>query len=89
MPRRDKKVKAVEEKVVAEAICPACGKPVLDHKCRLCGATKSINSVSGNVIWMRAGRVIVAFEDERQAYVRMATKFGIPEKDWPERFRKG
>ena len=76
-----------EQKMTAEAICPTCGKEVLTHMCRFCGATKSINSVSGNVIWMRNGRVVEAFRDEKQAYVNMAVRYGIPESEWPERFK--
>lgn len=71
----------------AEAICPTCGVDVDGHKCRLCGAGKTISSVSGNVIWMRNGRVVAAFRDEKQAFINMAERHGIPEKEWPERFR--
>jgi len=87
MPKWDKKPKTVEEKMAAEAICPTCGKPVPTHRCRFCGATKSINSVSGNVIWMINGKVICAFMDARQAYIQMAIKYGIPKSEWPEKFR--
>lgn len=84
----DEKIsKSDEEKMQAEAICPTCGKPVPTHKCRFCGATKSINSVSGNVIWMINGRIIRAFRDEKQAYVEMAMRYGISESEWPERFK--
>ena len=79
--------RTVEEKLGAKSICPTCGKEVLTHMCRFCGATKCINSVSGNVIWMRNGRLIQAFRDEKQAYVEMATRYGIPESEWPERFK--
>jgi ribosomal protein L24E len=81
-----KKKKAAEKKMAAEAICP-CGKPVETHKCRFCGATKSINQASGHVIWMRNGRVVRAFQDEKKAYVEMAEQYGIPEAEWPEQFR--
>ena len=82
-------VRPVEQgrKSTAEAICPDCGVPVATHKCRLCGATKSISDVSGNVIWMRNGRVVAAFRDARDAYIKMAIRYGIPETEWPEKFR--
>jgi len=82
------KKKTLDEKLDAEAICPTCGKPVETHKCRLCGATKSINAASGNVIWMRNGRVVAAFQDSKTAYVNMATRHGIPRDEWPEQFKK-
>ena len=68
-------------------VCPGCGKEVETHKCRFCGATKSINQVSGNVIWMRSGRVISAFKDERDAFIQMARRYGIEEGLWPKVFR--
>lgn len=78
-----------KKKSVILAICPGCGKEVEDgRKCRFCGATKTINQVSGNEIWMRNGRVVKAFADSRQAYVTMATQYGIPEDQWPEEFRQ-
>ena len=73
---------------ISDAICPTCAKPVEGHKCRLCGATKAINDVSGNVIWMRNGRVIAAFRDAKKAYVAMARRCGIPESEYPEKFRE-
>ena len=79
-----------EEKLeAAESICPKCGVGVRTHRCRLCGATKTINQVSGNVIWMCNGRVVPggAFEDDRHAYVEMAKRYGIPRAEWPEKFR--
>ena len=89
MIKKGKKTEVTdEEKMNAEAICPTCGKPVPTHKCVLCGATKSINSVSGNVIWMRNGRVVAAFRDEKDAYVRMAVQYGIPASEYPERFKE-
>ena len=76
--------------VVIESICPSCGPEgdVIDEKCRKCGARKTINDVSGNVIWMRNGRVVRAFEDERQAYVRMAAQYNIPREQWPADIRE-
>ena len=72
----------------AEAICPTCGVLVETHRCRLCGAVKTINPVSKNLIWMRNGRLVAGFHDEKQAYVRMAMQHGIPKEDWPERFKE-
>ncbi len=78
-----------ERERLAESICPSCGIEVFDHKCRPCGATKSVNSVSGNVFWMRNGRIVQggAFKDEREAYTKMATQYKIPQERWPEKFR--
>ena len=67
-------------------ICPTCGVPVKGHKCRLCGATKTINSVSGNEIWMRNGRIVRAFKDARFAWLEMAKKYQIPYAEWPVAF---
>jgi len=88
-PRKEieRKPETDEEKMAAEAICPTCGKEVFNHKCRLCGATKHINAVSGNVIWMRNGRVVEAFQDAKQAYIQMAQRYNIPESEYPEKFR--
>jgi hypothetical protein len=36
---------------------------------------------------MRNGRVVAAFADELEAWVRMATNYDIPREKWPERFR--
>lgn len=83
----DKILEAVEKKMAAEAICPKCVKPVAGHICRFCGSTKAINDASGNVIWMLNGRVVAAFQDEKAAYVQMAARSGIPQAEWPERFR--
>lgn len=71
----------------ADSICPACGVEVQNGKCRLCGARKTINDVSGNCIWMRNGRLVAGFADEKAAYVKMAMEWGIPRDRWPERFR--
>jgi predicted amidophosphoribosyltransferase len=81
--------KSDEDKMAAEAICPTCGKPVPTHKCRFCGATKSINSATGNVVWMKNGRVVEAFQDAKQAYIKTAIRHHIPESEWPEKFRGG
>jgi hypothetical protein len=58
------------------------------HKCRFCGVTKTINQVSGNAIFMRNGRIVSAFTDEKTAYVQMAQKYQIPQEMWPKRFRE-
>lgn len=70
-------------------ICPGCGKVIDNHKCRFCGAVKTINQVSGNVIWMRNGRIVAAFQDERNAWIKMAQNYQIPESEWPEKFKTG
>jgi len=36
---------------------------------------------------MLNGRVVAAFRDEKDAYVKMALRSGIPESEWPQRFR--
>jgi hypothetical protein len=73
----------------ADSICPACKVLVSNHRCRLCGARKTINSVSGNVIWMRNGRIVPggAFQDDKTAWVQMAIANSIPKDQWPEKFR--
>lgn len=80
-------VEPVAEVLQAEDyICPSCGVTTF-YRCRLCGATRSTNAVSGNVIWMRNGRVLAAFRDAAHAWVRMAERYGIPAEQWPEQFR--
>ena len=78
-----------EMAAIIDSICPSCGPngDIRDEKCRKCGARKTINDVSGNVIWMRNGRVVRAFADERKAYVGMAVLYHVPEDQWPEEFR--
>ena len=71
----------------ADLLCPTCGKPVEGHKCRFCGATKTINQASGNVMWMRNGRLVAAFHDEKAAWQKVAQQHSIPESEWPEKFR--
>lgn len=80
-------VKEKKSKSTIDDVCPSCGKEVENAKCRLCGARKTINSVSGNVIWMRNGRIVRAFHDEKEAYVQMATLHNIPRDRWPEEFK--
>jgi hypothetical protein len=58
-----------------------------DDMCRLCGAARKINKSTGNVIWVRRGRLVAAFDDEREAYIVMAKRNGIPEDRWPEKYR--
>ena len=70
-----------------ESLCPKCGVPVPTHKCRLCGSVRTINQVSGNVIWMKNGRVVRAFIDSKHAYVEMAKAHNIPKEEWPKEFR--
>ena len=74
---------------IIETICPTCGPDgdVIEGKCRMCGARRTVNQVSGNVIWMRNGRIVRAFVDALRAYVDMARRYGIPEEQWPEEFR--
>jgi hypothetical protein len=55
--------------------------------CRACGAARQINQISGNIIWVRNGRVVAAFQDEKNQWVEMAKRNGIPQDRWPERFQ--
>lgn len=65
-----------------------CGGDLNEDKaCRLCGAAMRISQVSGNVVWIRNGRVVAAFQDEKDQWVKMAKRHGVPESEWPERFR--
>jgi len=88
MPKNIKKKKKLTEAERSDAICPTCGVEVKGHKCRLCGATKTINSVSNNLVWMRNGRLVAGFRDEKAAYIEMARKFGISENKWPKKFKE-
>ena len=81
-PSVDETLTAVEE----QFICPKCGAQT-NYRCRLCGATRTTNAVSGNVIWMLNGRVVAAFKDSREAWVRMATEYRIPREEWPVAFQ--
>lgn len=69
-----------------EMICP-CGEENVDYRCAKCGATKHVNPVSGNVSWMKNGRLVRAFKDEKDAYIQMANDHGIPKERWPSQFR--
>ena len=44
--------------------------------CLTCGAYQSLNPESGNVVWMRAGRVISAPVDMLQAKQRHDERYG-------------
>ena len=77
-------VKAAEQ--ANEALCP-CGQEDVGYRCPKCGATKHVNPVNGNVTWMRNGRIVRAFHDERSAYGEMATAYGIPKDRWPQQFQ--
>ena len=68
--------------------CYPCGG-VLEGRdiCRLCGARREINRSTGNVIWVRNGLLVAAFEDERQAYIAMAQRNKIPVERWPAKYR--
>ncbi len=69
--------------------CYVCNGPLNeDRVCRSCGAALQISQVSGNVIWVRGGRVVAAFQDEKDAWVAMARRCGIPEAEWPGRFKE-
>jgi len=82
-----KKEKIVQKEKAPTYICPYCGNIVEGHKCRICGAIRTVNPVSKHVIWMKNGRVLAAFNDEKSAYTRMAEKYGIPKEKWPKEFR--
>jgi len=87
MKKKPSLQKTKAKRVEDYAICPGCGEKVETHRCRLCGAQKAINPVSGNEIWMRNGRVVDAFKDSKIAFMRMATQYGIPEAEWPDKFK--
>ncbi len=80
-------LKVVEAAIKSgESICP-CGQEDVGYRCTKCGATQHVSSVNGNVTWMRNGRVVRAFHDERAAYVEMANNYGIPKERWPVQFQ--
>ena len=76
-----------KKKELVNVPCPGCGKDVEGHKCRYCGATRSVNQVSGNEIWMRNGRLVAAYKDKREAFVTAARQWGIPIEQWPQEFK--
>lgn len=70
--------------------CYPCGGDMEGRStCRLCGAGRQINQSTGNIIWTRNGRLVAAFDDERDAYIAMAERDNIPIEKWPEKFRTG
>ena len=86
--KKNVKKKQVEVKPSNDmcSICPMCGKQVETHRCADCGCTKTINAVSGNVMWMKNGRLIVAFHNEKQAYINIAEKYNIPKNKYPKKY---
>lgn len=78
-----KDVEAAEKE--GEAICP-CGTEKVVYRCNSCGATRHLNPVSGHLAWMRNGRLVSSFHDEKDAYVSMAGKWDIPKERWPKEF---
>ncbi len=69
-----------------ESLCP-CGQEGVGYKCPKCGSTQHVSPVNGNVTWMRNGRIVRAFHDEKAAFVEMATNHGIPKDRWPIQFQ--
>ena len=69
--------------------CPGCGAAVVLPKCTACGAEQRVNPASGNIMWLRRGRVLAAFEDEKAQWEAMAARYGIARGDprTPEKFR--
>jgi len=45
--------------------------------CPACGAVKDINPNSGNVIWMKNGRVTLAEEDVKQQQQKHLKRYGF------------
>jgi hypothetical protein len=69
--------------------CFVCGGDLNEERtCRSCGAAMQVSQVSGNIIWVRSGRVVAAFQDTKDAWVKMAKRCGIPEAEWPAQFRE-
>lgn len=69
-------------------ICYPCKKETLINGiCRLCGAQRQINESTGNIIWVRNGKLVAAFDDEKSAYIVMATENNIPPEHWPKKYR--
>lgn len=68
--------------------CYICGGTLDEERtCRACGTAMQVSQTSGNIIWVRGGRVLAAFQDEKDEWVKMARRCQIPEADWPERFQ--
>ena len=72
---------------ITDAMCPTCKKFIASHKCRFCGAVRTVNNVSGNVIWMKNGRVVKAYNDSKAAFLEAAKTHDIPKELWPEEFK--
>lgn len=51
--------------------CISCGKEMDSLACGFCGAEKKLNKTSGNLLWMKNGRVISAPVEEEEARERM------------------
>jgi hypothetical protein len=57
--------------------CPLCSHETViklmdgekTTQCPACGAFKDINTISGNTIWMRNGRVVFAAEDIKEQQI--------------------
>lgn len=65
--------------------CPLCEttteiKVVEEEKfvhCPTCGAVKDVNPNSGNVVWMKNGRVALAEEDVKQQQLKHLKRYGF------------
>jgi len=44
-------------------------------KCRACGAEQRISNVSGNVIWLRGGKVVLAEKDTIDQWNKMVDRY--------------
>ena len=79
----------LSQRLDAGLICPGCGKYVVNDKCRCCGARKTTNQVSGQVIWMRNGRVVHGgvVGTDNHASVTKAFQNSIPKDEWPEQHK--
>jgi hypothetical protein len=67
-------------------VCFQCKSELADNVCPNCGLERTF-SPDGNIMWWRGGRVIAVPQEEKEAWVRMAKRSGIPEEDWPEKYR--
>ena len=69
--------------------CPFCKKIMDPPKCRSCGAEQKLDESTGNVIWMRRGRLLAAPADEKAHWEQHADKHGIEKDDprYPEKFK--
>jgi hypothetical protein len=48
---------------------------------------RQINLSTGNIIWVRNGKVVAAFDDEKEAYRASAKRNGIPMERWPDKYK--